>query len=53
MPDPGGLARAVAALAGGSLIAWAIHREGSAEKWVRDDLATLLEPFRRRRRLRS
>jgi len=42
------LARAVGALSGGSLIAWAIHRGGSALSWVRKDLATLLEPYRRR-----
>jgi AcrR family transcriptional regulator len=40
------LARAVAAVSGGSLIAWAIHREGSAEDWVRADLAALLDPYR-------
>jgi AcrR family transcriptional regulator len=42
-------ARAVGALAGGSLIAWAVHREGSAEEWVRRDLATLLEPYRKKK----
>jgi AcrR family transcriptional regulator len=41
------LARAVGAISGGSPIAWAIHREGSAEGWVREDLATLLGPYRR------
>ena len=40
------MARAINALAGGSLIAWAILREGSAEKWVRRDLETLLAPYR-------
>jgi AcrR family transcriptional regulator len=45
--DTARLARAVGALAGGSLIGWAIYREGSAEGWVRDDLATLLDPYRR------
>jgi AcrR family transcriptional regulator len=40
------LSRAVGALAGGSLIAWAIHREGTAEDWVRADLAALLDPYR-------
>lgn len=40
------LARAVAAVSGGSLLAWAIHRQGSAETWVRGDLAMLLEPYR-------
>jgi AcrR family transcriptional regulator len=40
------LARAVEAIAGGSLIGWAIHRSGSAEAWVRRDLETLLAPYR-------
>ena len=44
--DTARMARAINALAGGSLIAWAILREGSAEKWVRRDLETLLAPYR-------
>lgn len=40
------LARTVDAIAGGSLIAWAIHRKGKAEAWVRKDLETLLAPYR-------
>lgn len=44
--DTAALARAVAALAPGSLISWAVHRKGSAERWVRDDLQTLLAPYR-------
>lgn len=40
------LARAVEAVAGGSLIGWAIHRSGRAEVWVRKDLETLLAPYR-------
>jgi AcrR family transcriptional regulator len=46
--DTARLARAVDALAGGSLIGWAVHRGGTAEAWVRYDLGTLLEPYRRR-----
>ena len=45
--DTARLARAVDALAGGSLIGWAVYRKGTAEAWVRDDLNTLLEPYRR------
>lgn len=41
------LARAVEAVAAGSLIGWAIHRRGKAEAWVRKDLETLLAPSRR------
>lgn len=44
--DTARLARAIGALSGGSLISWAIFREGAAEAWVRDDLATLLAPYR-------
>jgi AcrR family transcriptional regulator len=46
--DTEALARAVEAMAGGSLIGWAIHRKGRAETWVRKDLETLLAPYRRR-----
>ena len=46
--DTARLARAVDALAGGSLIGWAVYREGTAEAWVRYDLNTLLEPYRRK-----
>jgi AcrR family transcriptional regulator len=45
--DTAGLARAIGAMSGGSLIAWAIHREGTAEHWVKADLATLLGPYKR------
>jgi AcrR family transcriptional regulator len=51
--DTARLARAVASLSGGSLITWAISRQGTAEVWVRTDLATLLDPYHstgRRRR---
>ena len=41
------LAAAVGAMAGGSLIAWAVMREGTAEQFVRRDLQTLLAPYRR------
>jgi len=40
------MARAINAIAGGSLIAWAIFREGTAERWVRRDVETLLSPYR-------
>ena len=41
------LARAISAMAGGSLIGWAVFREGTAESWVRGDLETLLAAYRR------
>jgi AcrR family transcriptional regulator len=46
--DTARLARAVDALASGSLIGWAVYREGTAEAWVRHDLNTLLERYRRK-----
>ena len=41
------MARAINAMSSGSLIAWAILREGSAEKWVRRDIETLVSPYRK------
>jgi AcrR family transcriptional regulator len=40
------MARAINGMAGGSLIAWAIFREGTAQRWVTRDLDTLLAPYR-------
>jgi AcrR family transcriptional regulator len=40
------LARAVQVTLGGSLIAWAIERQGTAAEWMRHDLETLIEPYR-------
>jgi AcrR family transcriptional regulator len=51
--DSAKLARAVVSMSGGSLIAWAVYRKGTAESWVRGDLETLLEPYRRRTRSRN
>jgi AcrR family transcriptional regulator len=48
--DTARLARAIGALAGGSLIGWAVSREGSAESWVRADVEMLLAPYRAERR---
>jgi AcrR family transcriptional regulator len=45
--DTARLARAVASLTPGSLLKWAIVREGSSLDWVRGDLAMLLDPYRR------
>jgi len=45
--DTARLARAVASLTPGSLLNWAIVREGTSLDWVRRDLATLLDPYRR------
>jgi AcrR family transcriptional regulator len=44
--DTARMARAINALAAGSLINWAIFREGRAETWVRRDVEMLLAPYR-------
>jgi AcrR family transcriptional regulator len=43
------LAAAVQATYNGSLLTWAIHREGTLADWLRRDLETLLAPWRPRR----
>ena len=40
------VARAVAAVSAGSLLAWAIHRQGKSVDWVTADLEALIEPYR-------
>jgi AcrR family transcriptional regulator len=50
------LARAVEAMLHGSMIAWAIARQGTLHDWLRRDLDTLLRPYRTKvapRRTRS
>jgi AcrR family transcriptional regulator len=39
------LAQAIGSLSGGSLLSWAILRQGTAEEWARRDLQTLLQPY--------
>ncbi|MFZ0522427.1 MAG: TetR/AcrR family transcriptional regulator [Candidatus Acidiferrales bacterium] len=43
------LATAVHAMIGGSLLGWAIYREGKADAWILRDLDVLLRPYRRQR----
>ena len=40
------LARAVQSQMGGSMLNWAIYREGKADAWIAADLETLLKPYR-------
>ncbi len=47
------LARLVESTAGGALIGWAIHREGTAQAFVRDDVKALLAPYRVRKPARG
>lgn len=44
------LANAVQGMIGGSMLNWAIHREGKAATFMRTDLETLLRPYRMPRR---
>lgn len=46
------VSRAVIAVLGGSLLAWAIRQEGTAERWLRADLEAVLAPHRVRRERR-
>jgi len=39
------LARLLEVTLGGSLLAWALHREGRADEWLRADLETILAPY--------
>ncbi len=50
--DTARVARLIAAAHGGSMLSWAIHREGSLASWVRSDLRTLLAPLRNKGRTR-
>ncbi len=43
--DTGRLARLMGELLHGSLVTWAIHREGTAREWVRQDVEALLAPY--------
>ena len=40
------LARAINAICGGSLIQWAVFKQGTAVAWVREDVDTVLAPYR-------
>jgi AcrR family transcriptional regulator len=51
--DTDRLARLVQAVLGGGLLAWAILREGTAAAWLRQDLETLLQPYRKPARERA
>ena len=44
--DPDALARTIEVTVGGSLMAWAFYREGTAAEWVRVDLEAVLRPYR-------
>jgi AcrR family transcriptional regulator len=46
------LAHALQATMNGSLLNWAIHREGTLRAWIRRDLETVLAPYRTRTKRR-
>lgn len=46
--NPARVGRALQAAFNGSLLAWAIHREGPVADWVREDLEIVLQPYRPR-----
>jgi hypothetical protein len=51
--DVAALARSIEITLGGSFLAWAIYREGSAAHWLREDLEATLRPYLVRRKNRA
>jgi AcrR family transcriptional regulator len=47
------LARLLQQVNGGSMLGWAVYRQGSLANWVRRDLQTLIRPYRTTSRKRS
>lgn len=39
------LSRTVEAVVGGSMLSWAFYQEGTAQKWIRQDLDLVLKPY--------
>ena len=39
------LARTIEAVVGGSMLSWAFYQEGTATKWMRQDLDAVLKPY--------
>lgn len=48
--DTADLARLIQQVNGGSMLDWAVFREGSLASWLRRDLEALLKPYRRSRK---
>jgi AcrR family transcriptional regulator len=44
---PKQLARTIEAIIAGSMLSWAYYQEGTAAKWMRDDVNAVLRPFYR------
>ena len=47
------LARALQSVLHGSMVSWAIARQGSLRDWLKRDLETVLRPYMKRKRRRS
>jgi AcrR family transcriptional regulator len=47
---PANLARTIETVLSGSLITWGFYREGTAARWMRTDLESVLEPWMTKRR---
>ncbi|HVE32977.1 MAG TPA: TetR family transcriptional regulator [Gemmatimonadaceae bacterium] len=47
--NPKQLARTIETIIGGSMLTWATYREGTAVRWMRQDLDLVLAPFLKRR----
>ena len=43
--DPRALARTIETVVSGSLLTWAIYRQGTAARWIRDDVDAVLAPY--------
>lgn len=43
--NPNRLARTVEAILAGSMMSWAYYEEGTATRWMRDDLDAVLKPY--------
>jgi len=48
--DTADLARLIQQVNGGSMLDWAVFREGSLASWLRRDLEALIKPYRRSRK---
>ena len=47
------LARTIEAVLSGSLLTWAFYRQGTAARWLRDDLEAVVAPYLASRRART
>lgn len=46
--NPKQLARTIEAIVSGSMLSWAFYQEGTAAKWMRQDLEAVLKPYLQR-----